>query len=75
MTEYRSAEPSDVDAIASLHTRSWRENYRGAFSDAFLDGELPEERLRVWRARLAQPPDNQFVRRGDDGDARWRRGA
>lgn len=61
MIEYRSAEPSDTDAIARLHTRSWRENYRGAFSDAFLDGELPEERLRVWRARLDDPAENQFV--------------
>jgi ribosomal protein S18 acetylase RimI-like enzyme len=61
MIEYRPAEPFDADAIASLHTRSWRENYRGAFSDAFLDGELPEERMRVWRARLDHPPENQFV--------------
>jgi len=61
MIEYRPAKPSDTDAIALLHTRSWRENYRGAFSDAFLDGELPDERMRVWRARLDHPPENQFV--------------
>ena len=59
--EYRPARPSDAHAIASLHTRSWRENYRGAYSDAFLDGELPEERMRVWRARLDHPVENQFV--------------
>lgn len=59
--EYRLARPADADAIALLHTRSWRENYRGSLSDAFLDGELPEERLRVWRDRLARPPRNQFV--------------
>ena len=61
MIECRSAKPSDADAIALLHTRSWRENYRGSFSDAFLDGELPEERIRIWRARLADPPENQLV--------------
>ena len=61
MIEYRPAEPSDADAIALLHTRSWRENYRGAFHDTFLDEDLPEERLRVWRARLDHPPENQFV--------------
>lgn len=61
MIEYRAAGRSDADAIALLHTRSWRENYRGSFSDAFLDGEIPEERIRVWRARLADPPANQFV--------------
>jgi ribosomal protein S18 acetylase RimI-like enzyme len=60
--EYRPAKASDADAIAHLHTRSWRENYRGAFRDAFLDGDLLEERLRVWRERLGDPPGNQFVR-------------
>jgi ribosomal protein S18 acetylase RimI-like enzyme len=59
--EYRPAGPPDAEAIALLHTRSWRENYRGSLSDAFLDGELPDERLRVWRARLVEPPRNQFV--------------
>lgn len=61
MIAYRPAGPADADAIALLHTRSWRENYRGAFSDAFLDRELPDERLRVWRARLEAPPRNQRV--------------
>jgi ribosomal protein S18 acetylase RimI-like enzyme len=61
MIEYRPAQSSDADAIAALHARSWRENYRGAFLDAFLDGDLPGERLRVWRTRLDDPPENQFV--------------
>ena len=67
MIEYRPAKPSDADAIALLHTRSWRENYRGAFHDAFLDGDLPEERLRVWRKTLDHPPENQFVQIAADG--------
>jgi GNAT superfamily N-acetyltransferase len=61
MIEYRAATASDAEAIASLHARSWRENYRGAFLDAFLDGDLPAERLHVWRERLTRPPGNQFV--------------
>jgi ribosomal protein S18 acetylase RimI-like enzyme len=64
---YRPALVSDADAIALLHTRSWRENYRGAYTDAFLDGELPEERMRVWRARLDRPRENQFVLLAFDG--------
>jgi ribosomal protein S18 acetylase RimI-like enzyme len=68
MIEYRAADRSDADAIALLHTRSWRENYRGSFSDAFLDGELPEERIRVWHARLADPPANQFVQLAFDAE-------
>lgn len=67
MMEYRPATPPDAQAVAFLHARSWRENYRGAFPDAFLDGELPEERLRVWRSRLDDPPGNQFVQVAVDG--------
>ncbi len=61
MIEYRPAVLTDAEAVAFLHARSWRENYRGAMADAFLDGELPEERLRVWRKRLDDPLGNQFV--------------
>ncbi|HVP31840.1 MAG TPA: GNAT family N-acetyltransferase [Myxococcota bacterium] len=61
MIAYRRAERSDADAIALLHTRSWRESYRGEFLDTFLDGELPEERLRVWHDRLDRPSDRQLV--------------
>jgi ribosomal protein S18 acetylase RimI-like enzyme len=67
MIEYRSAKSCDAQAVASLHARSWRENYRGFFLDAFLDGDLPGERLRVWRERLDRPPVNQFVQLAVDG--------
>jgi len=67
MTEYRPANPSDAEAIASLHARSWRESYRGSFHDAFLDGDLRGERLRVWRERLARPASNQLVQVAVEG--------
>jgi ribosomal protein S18 acetylase RimI-like enzyme len=67
MIEYRLAAPSDAEAIAALHARSWRESYRGSFHDAFLDGDLLGERLRVWRERLVRPPDNQFVQLAAEG--------
>jgi ribosomal protein S18 acetylase RimI-like enzyme len=67
MIEYRPAHLSDAEAIASLHARSWRENYRGSFHDAFLDGDLPGERLRVWRGRLDRPSGNQLVQLAVDG--------
>ena len=66
--EYRQAQLRDAEAVALLHARSWRENYRGAFTDAFLDGDLPGERLRVWHERLGDPPGNQFVQLAVDGD-------
>src|SRR5262245_17104704 len=62
MIEYRPAGLSDAEAIAHLHAQSWRQNYRGAFRDEFLDGDLYGERLRVWRERLDRPPSNQLVR-------------
>jgi len=62
MIEYRPATARDAEPIADLHARSWRENYRGAFRDAYLDGDLPAERLGVWRERLDRPRDNQLVR-------------
>lgn len=58
---YREATAADAEAIAHLHARSWRENYRGSFRDDFLDGDLIGERLRVWRERLERPAGNQFV--------------
>lgn len=67
MISYRPATPSDAEAVANLHARSWRENYRGSFHDAFLDGDLPGERLRVWRERLERPPAAQLVQLAVDG--------
>ena len=58
---FRPATPSDADAIATLHTRNWQDNYRGAFSDAFLDDELPRVHTEVWKKQLASPADAQFV--------------
>jgi ribosomal protein S18 acetylase RimI-like enzyme len=51
----RVAGASDAEAVARLHADSWRRNYRGAYSDEFLDGDVLADRLTVWRARLAQP--------------------
>jgi GNAT superfamily N-acetyltransferase len=51
---YRPATAGDAEAIATLHADSWRLNYRGAFSDAFLDGEVFNDRRAVWQQRLAR---------------------
>jgi GNAT superfamily N-acetyltransferase len=44
----RRARSSDASAIAALHADSWRRHYRGAYSDAFLDGDVAADRLTVW---------------------------
>jgi len=51
----REATPADATLIATLHTESWRRRYRGAYADAYLDGEAAGERLELWRARLGAP--------------------
>ena len=55
VVEYREARPTDAPAIAALHTDSWRRHYRGAYSDAYLDGDVGADRLAVWSDRLADP--------------------
>jgi GNAT superfamily N-acetyltransferase len=50
--DFRRARPSDASAIAALHADSWRRHYRGAYSDAFLDGDVAVDRLAVWTGRL-----------------------
>jgi GNAT superfamily N-acetyltransferase len=48
----RHATDDDVEDIAALHADSWRRHYRGAYSDAFLDDEVDEDRRTVWAERF-----------------------
>jgi ribosomal protein S18 acetylase RimI-like enzyme len=60
--QVRRATVDDLEAIAGLHADSWRRNYRGAFADDFLDGDLVAERRVAWTGRLADPgPDDHTV--------------
>jgi ribosomal protein S18 acetylase RimI-like enzyme len=58
---FRKATGRDVQAIAALHTDSWRRNYRGAYLDSFLDGDVLADRRAVWTDRLTQPSTNHFT--------------
>jgi GNAT superfamily N-acetyltransferase len=51
----RPAEVGDVEAIAALHADSWRRNYRGAYLDSYLDGDVLTDRLAVWGERITRP--------------------
>jgi ribosomal protein S18 acetylase RimI-like enzyme len=57
----REAGLGDAEAIAALHADSWMRNYRGAYSDAFLDGDVIAERRAVWGERLAQQQPGQLT--------------
>ncbi len=52
---YRAATAADAAGIAALHADSWRRHYRGAYPDAYLDGDVGADRLAVWTERLAHP--------------------
>ena len=58
---YREASEKDTTAIADLHAQSWRANYRGEYRDEYLDGDVFEDRRRVWNDRLSKPKHNQYV--------------
>lgn len=51
-TTLRAMRAEDADAVAALHTTSWRSAYRGIFTDHYLDHEADAERRDAWRARL-----------------------
>ena len=53
--QLRRASPADSERVARLHADSWRRHYRGAYSDAFLDGDVEADRRAVWARRLQDP--------------------
>ena len=55
---YRVANVADIDRIAALHAESGGRNYRGAYSDAFLDGDV----LDVPAGGLDEPAQRASVR-------------
>ena len=66
---YRLASTDDVDGIASLHADSWRRNYRGAYSDSYLDGDVLTDRRTVWGERLSAADTNSITIVAEDGGA------
>ena len=57
----------DAEQVAGLHADSWRRNYRGAFADSFLDGDLLADRLAVWSKRLVAPVGTETILAEQDG--------
>src|SRR5256712_9383773 len=53
--QFRLAGAADAEAVANLHADSWRRHYRGAYSDAFLDGDVVADRVSEWIGRLSDP--------------------
>jgi len=59
--KFQIASKLDWEPIALLHAENWRENYRGSFSDHYLDHEVVEDRKKVWYERILNPVPNQNV--------------
>jgi GNAT superfamily N-acetyltransferase len=64
---FRLARAADAGAVAELHADSWRRNYRGAYADAFLDGDVLEDRIAVWSERLHAPDPSRHTILAEDG--------
>ncbi|WP_229068887.1 GNAT family N-acetyltransferase [Actinoplanes sp. DH11] len=64
---FSPASAADAGRIAALHADSWRRHYRGAYADAYLDGDLLSERGAVWSARLASPAGAATILAERDG--------
>jgi GNAT superfamily N-acetyltransferase len=58
---FRHATGGDAEAIASLHTESWRDVYRGILPDSYLDGQIADERATLWRSRFSSLASDRFV--------------
>jgi len=59
---FRPAALGDSERIASLHTISWRDAYRGILPPIYLAGPITEERASFWHSRLSSPgADRRYV--------------
>ncbi|HEU5331904.1 MAG TPA: GNAT family N-acetyltransferase [Actinocrinis sp.] len=66
---FRAAAADDAPSVAALHADSWRRHYRGAYSDAFLDGDVLKDRRSVWEARLCAPGPYATIMAEDEAGA------
>ncbi len=61
LNSIRPASAEDADAIAAIHSESWRMVYRGILPDGYLNHDVAEERRRYWAAALAESLAGSFV--------------
>lgn len=51
----RVATGQDAEAIAGLHTASWRDAYSGILDGSYLAGDIETERLAHWQSAFQSP--------------------
>ncbi len=65
---FRAACAADAPDVARLHADSWRRHYRGAYADAYLDGDVLTDRAALWTERLSTPePSSLTILAEQDG--------
>lgn len=73
MISIQQATSKDIDAIAALHTKSWKKSYKNILSDDYLENHALEDRQKVWQKRLkVENPTlnlNQCVLTAKDGES------
>ncbi|MCP4431136.1 MAG: GNAT family N-acetyltransferase [Gammaproteobacteria bacterium] len=51
----------DAEAIAEIHTSSWRDAYRNILPSTYLDEEIEHERRRFWHSKLSHIAEDEMV--------------
>jgi GNAT superfamily N-acetyltransferase len=59
MISIQVATHRDHIAIAALHAESWKQNYRGIYTESYLANGVDEDRKNTWHKRLSEPAVNQ----------------
>jgi len=59
--DIRLATVSDLERVAGLHDRSWKNSYRGLIPDAVLATRTVETSLAMWRESFAAWPGNLWL--------------
>ncbi|WP_070966553.1 GNAT family N-acetyltransferase [Vibrio sonorensis] len=65
--ELRVAEYSDYERIAQLHAQSWKDFYKGIYTEDYLTNDVLPDRMVVWQTRLINPAFNQHVLLAEEG--------
>src|SRR3954447_13251707 len=63
---FRDATQDDAASVAALHAESWRKHYRGAYADAFLDGDVLDDRVAHWTQQLRTNLSQRTILAVDD---------
>jgi len=66
---FQQATSKDSEAIAQLHTKSWRNSYKGILSDDYLDNHALQDRQAIWQKRFEVENPNQCVVLAKEGES------